>query len=456
MDRDRFRDVLIATLPAGTVELDPDVIDAFSRDESAFCAPGRPWALVRPTGTEQVAATVRVCAEHGVPIVPRGAGTGVAGGAVAGDGCVILCVTRMNRIVDIDTSNLLAVVEPGVLNAELCAAAAEHGLWYPPDPASRDICSIGGNVATNAGGLCCVKYGVTREYVLGLEVVLADGSVVEVGRRTVKGVAGYDLTALFVGSEGTLGIVTRVTLRLRPPPPPAVTLTAFFDSLPEAGRAISAITAMTTPSLLEIMDATTVAAVEDWKRMDLDTGAAALILAQSDNGTGAQLDAIAAAARSAGATFVAETDDPDAGEQLLTARRLAYPALARLGTAIMNDVCVPLGSVAAAVTAIAERTQRHGVRVGTFGHAGDGNLHPTIVFDRTDPDSASRGEAAYHAMTEAALDLGGTITGEHGVGLLKRPHLARELGKGALGLHAAVKAALDPEGILNPGKIFDL
>lgn len=411
---------------------------------------------MRPRDTAEVAATVRVCADHGVPIVPRGAGSGVAGGAVAGDGCVVLSVMAMDRIHTIDTANLLAVVGPGVLNADLCDAVAAHGLWYPPDPASRAICSIGGNVATNAGGLCCVKYGVTREYVLGLEVVLADATVCRLGRRTVKGVAGYDLTALFVGSEGTLGIVTEVTLRLRPAPPPAVTMTAFFGSLADAGRAISAITTTTTPSLLEVMDSTTLAAVETWTRMDLDTSAAALVLAQSDGGAGAvdQLDTMTAAARAAGASYVAATSDPDEGAQLLAARRLAYPALERLGAAVMNDIAVPLGSVAAAIEAIEAIARRHEVRVGTFGHAGDGNLHPTVVFDRHDPASVERAEAAYHDMATAALALGGTVTGEHGIGLLKLDHLTAEAGPGVIDLHAAIKAALDPHGTLNPGKVL--
>lgn len=456
MDRQAFGALLTSRLPPEIVVLDPDVIAAHSGDRSEFLAPGRPWALLRPRDTSEVAAAVRVCADHGVPIVPRGAGSGVAGGAVAGDGCVVLSVMAMDRIHEIDTANLLAVVGPGVLNADLCDAVAAHGLWYPPDPASRAICSIGGNVATNAGGLCCVKYGVTREYVLGLEVVLADARVCRVGRRTVKGVAGYDLTALFVGSEGTLGIVTEVTLRLRPAPPPAVTMTAFFDSLADAGRAISAISTSTTPSLLEVMDATTLAAVEAWTRMDLDTSAAALVLAQSDSGAGAvdQLAAMAAAARRAGASYVAETADPDEGAQLLTARRLAYPALERLGAAVMNDIAVPLGGVTAAIGAVEEIARRHDVRVGTFGHAGDGNLHPTVVFDRHDPDSVARAEAAYHDMAAAALALGGTITGEHGIGLLKRDHLEHEAGAAAIDLQAAIKGALDPDGILNPGKVL--
>lgn len=457
IDRAGFRKLLADRLPDDVVELDPDIVDAYSRDESEFLEPGRPWALIRPRTTQEVAAAVSVCAEFGVHVVPRGAGSGVAGGAVAGDGSVVICLMRMNRVLEIDTRNLLAVVEPGVLNADLCEAVRAHGLWYPPDPASREICSIGGNVATNAGGLCCVKYGVTREYVLGLEVVLADGSVVELGRRTVKGVAGYDLTALFVGSEGTLGIVTRVTVRLRPQPPAAVTLTAFFDSLRAAGEAISAISTRTTPSMLELMDRTTIRAVDDWKRMDLDTGAAALVLAQSDVGgeSGAvQLDLMAGAARDAGATYVATTDDPDEGEQLLAARRLAYPSLDRLGTATMGDLCVPLGAVAEAVSAIEDRARRHGVVVGTFGHAGDGNLHPTIVFDPGAPESVRAAHAAYDAMSEAALELGGTVTGEHGIGLLKRGHLAREVGADVLDLHSRVKDALDPAGILNPGKVF--
>lgn len=457
MQRLRFQQILRERLGDDVVECDADVVASYSTDRSEFTAAGSPWALVRPRDTAEVAAAVGVCATHGVPVVPRGAGSGVAGGAVAGDASVVLSLVRMNRILDVDAADLVAVVQPGVVNAELCAAASRAGLWYPPDPASREICTIGGNVATNAGGLCCVKYGVTREYVLGLEVVLADASVVRVGRRTVKGVAGYDLAALFVGSEGTLGIVTEATLRLRPAPPPAVTLTAFFDDLTGAGAAISAISATLTPSLLEVMDATTIAAVESQASMDLDTSAAALVLVQSDSGGdsgAAELDAMEAAARAAGASYVARTSDPDEGAMLLAARRLAYPALERMGAAAMNDVCVPLGSVTAAIAAIERIAADHGITVGTFGHAGDGNLHPTVVFERHDPDSRRRAEAAYHAMARAALDLGGTITGEHGVGLIKRDLLDAEAGAAVVDLHARIKAALDPGGILNPGKAF--
>jgi len=457
MERERFRRLLLDELPGAAVEFDDDVLAAYAEDRSHFTAAGRPWALVRPRTAEEVSAAVALCAGHRVPVVPRGAGSGVAGGAVATDGCVVLSMMRMDRIIEIDTANLLAVVEPGVLNAAVCDAVAARGLWYPPDPASREICSIGGNVATNAGGLCCVKYGVTREYVLGLQVVLADGRVVRVGRRTVKGVAGYDLTALFVGSEGTLGVVTEATLRLRPSPPPAVTMTAFFESLEAAGTAISAITAATTPSLLELMDRTTVCAVDEWKHMDLDTSAAALVLAQSDNGGhagSAQLEAMTSAARAAGATYVAHTDDPDEGAMLMAARRLAYPALERGGAAVMNDIAVPLGRVARAVGDIELIAARNDVLIGTFGHAGDGNLHPTVVFDPHDPGSVRRAQAAYHDMADTALSLGGTITGEHGIGLLKRGHLRDELGDDVVDLHGAVKAALDPSGILNPGKVL--
>jgi len=266
------------------VVVDPEVLQAYRQDQALVLEAGTPLAVAMPASTAEVAALLRVCNEAGVAVVPRGAGTGLSGGANAIDGCLVLCTNLMNRIVEVDPENLLAVVEPGVINADLRAAAAGFGLAYPPDPASAAFCSIGGNVATNAGGLCCVKYGVTRDSVLGLEVVLADGSALNTGHRTLKGVVGYDLTGLFVGSEGTLGVVTRVTVRLRPPAAAPATLVAFFPSLAAAGEAISATRRALVPSLLEIIDGFTLRAIEDWKHLGLDAAAAAMLLVQSDSG----------------------------------------------------------------------------------------------------------------------------------------------------------------------------
>jgi glycolate oxidase len=400
---------------------------------------------------------MRFATRHGIPVVARGAGSGLAGGANAVDGCLVLSLVEMNAILEIDAQSMLATVQPGVINADLASAVAENGLWYPPDPASYEFSTLGGNLATNAGGLCCVKYGVTRDWVLGLEVVLADGQAIRTGRRTVKGVAGYDLTSLFVGSEGTLGIITEATLRLRPTPGPAATLAAFFPSLVSAGRAVSGIVATGVPSVLELMDRTTVRAVEEWKRMDLDVDAAALLFACSDLGGEAGRAHVAQMAQQceqAGASFVVETDDPMEARELMATRRLAFPALERQGSVLLDDVAVPVGRIADLLEDIEVAAKEHGVVIGTFGHAGDGNMHPTIVFDPDDASSLARAQSAFGDIVRSAVRHGGTITGEHGVGLLKLDYLESEIGSAALGVHVLIKRALDPQGILNPGKVL--
>ncbi|RKH07776.1 FAD-binding protein [Corallococcus sp. CA053C] len=448
---------LSEVLPAESLVTDPDVLDAHRHDQAEWAPSGMPRVLVRPASTAEVQAVLRVASALRVPVVARGAGSGLSGGANASEGCILVSLLRMNRVLEVDRRGMLAVVQPGALNGALKAAAAEQGLWYAPDPASWEFSTLGGNLATNAGGLCCVKYGVTGDAVLGLEVVLADGSVVRTGGRTVKNVAGYDLTRLFVGSEGTLGIITEATLRLRPRPPKATTLLATFPTLVGAGTAVSDIMATTRPSLLELMDRTTVRAVESWKPMGLDVQAAALLLARSDAG-GAQgeeeLGLMAAACERAGATFVMNTADEAEGELLMQARRLAFPALEQQGATLLDDVGVPISRIPELLAAVERIADQRGVTVGTFGHAGDGNMHPTVVFDRKDPEVMARAKEAFDDILRAALDLGGTITGEHGVGSLKRAFLGTQLGPETLRLHHTVKAALDPGGILNPGKLL--
>ncbi|MTV24202.1 FAD-binding protein [Nitriliruptoraceae bacterium ZYF776] len=451
-----FVEQLGDALPAGALVTDPDVLETYRFDRTEWIVPGTPAAAAFPTTTAQVAAAVRIAGDHGVAIVPRGAGSSLCGGSAAIDGCLVLSLERMDRILEIDPVDQQAVVEPGVINAQLSEATAPHGLFYPPDPASKAFCSIGGNVATNAGGLCCVKYGVTRDYVLGLEVVLADGSVIETGRRTIKGVAGLDLTQLLIGSEGTLGIVTKVRTRLRPAPTGASTMVAVFPTLTSAGDAVAALTTSGLQlSLLEIVDRATVVAVDDWKRMDLDRDAAALLLAQSDAPEplrGAEVARTAELCDSAGASYTAVTDDPDEAEQLLQARRLAIPALERLGRILLDDIGVPRSRIPELFARTEAISAARDVLIGTFGHAGDGNMHPTIVVPHGDADALVRGRAAFDDLLEAALDLGGTITGEHGVGSVKEPFLERELGAGNLDVQRRIKRALDPQGLLNPGK----
>jgi glycolate oxidase len=341
------------------------------------------------------------------------------------------------------------------LNVEVKRAAAEYGLWYPPDPSSYEICSIGGNVATNAGGLCCVKYGVTTDHVLGIEVVLADGRAVRLGGRAIKDVTGYDLKRLFIGSEGTLGVVTEATLRLRPAPPPSQTMVATFGDLQAAGRAISEIARSWRPAVLELMDRTAVRAVEAKLHMGLDEHCGALLIGRSDAGGSRgseEMTAMVSACRDESATEVLFTDDEDEGEQFMTARRMAIPSVERLGTVLIEDVGVPISRVADLVHGIALIADENETTIATIGHAGDGNFHPLVVFDRDDPAATKRAEVAFGKVMDLALSLGGVVTGEHGIGTLKLPWLTAQLGDDVVELSRRIKHALDPLGILNPGK----
>lgn len=456
---------LRAVLPPDRVLTDPDLLEHHRRDKADLCDGGVPLVVVRPRSTAEVAAAVKVAAAHGVPVVPQGARTGLAGAANAVDGAVVVSLAGLDRIVEIDRAERIAVVQPGVVNARLRRAAAEEALSYPPDPGSWESSTIGGNVATNAGGMCCVKYGVTGEYVLGLEVVLADGEVLRCGRRTAKGVAGYDLTGLFVGSEGTLGIITEITVRLRPAAGEARTLVAVYPSVEAAGAAVAAVIAAGhVPSMVELLDRTHLRAIEAYRPMGLDTGAAAMLLIAADTGdrAGDELAAIAECCRPGAGELHVATDAAEA-EALTAARRLAHPAMEHLATArypsgrgglIVDDVAVPRSRVVDLVVGVEEISARHDALVGVVGHAGDGNLHPVIVVDRADPADVERGRAVFDEIVRLALALGGTCAGEHGIGVLKRGWLARELGPVGMRVHRAVKAALDPAGILNPGKVI--
>ena len=442
-------DELRGALPGDRLLTDADVVDAYRRDEARLVEPGAALGVVLAKGTDDVQIALRWASKHRVPVVPRGAGTGLSGGATAVDGCLVLSLAKMTSIVELDVDDQLAVVQPGVVNADLQQAAGEHGLMYPPDPASFEISTIGGNIATNAGGLRCVKYGVTRESVLGLEVVLADGQLLKTGRRTVKGVAGYDLTSLFVGSEGTLGVITQATVRLKPKPQAdPVTIVGVFATLPAAGAAVNDVMrAGLAPSLLELMDNTTIRAIDDWKHVGLDRDAAAMLLAQVDvDHPRAPADQIEKLFAAAGATYTAVSSDATEAAELLAIRRLTHWALERLGPILTEDVGVPRSRLAEMLRRTEEIAREFGVVIATVGHAGDGNLHPSLVVD------SDRAWPAAEAVYRAALDLGGTITGEHGIGVLKRDWLPAEVGELSLGLQRKVKAAFDPLGILNPGK----
>ena len=450
-------------IPADRIVVDPAVIDGLSADQAQWAAVGRADVAVRARSETEVAAAVRIAAGLGVPIVTRGAGTGLSGGANAVDGCLILDLSRMNAIVEIDPENLICVVQPGVVNNDLKAVLAEQGLWYPPDPASAPWSTIGGNVATNAGGLCCLKYGVTRDYVLGLRAVVGGpagyGTAVRLGRRTTKGVAGLDMVGLMVGSEGTLGVITEITLRVRPALTGTPrTVVGAFGSLVDAGRAVALITRLgLTPSALELLDRTCMQAVEDWKHLGIEADATALLLARVDTPGDAGEDEarlLTEAFEQAGALWATRSTDAVEAEALFEARRLAYPALERLGPVLTEDICVPRSKVPEMLAAIEEIAARNDVAIATIAHAGDGNLHPLMPAPVGDDAARVRAQLAFEQMLDAAIALGGTVTAEHGVGLLKMKGLERELDPASLLMQRAVKHALDPLAVFNPGKVF--
>jgi glycolate oxidase len=448
-------DELRVSVPDAQVITDPDLMESYRRDQTPVARPGKPLCVVVARSAADVAATLAWAQRHLVPVVPRGGGSSLAGGATATDGCVVLSTARMTAITEVDAANEIAVTEAGVLNADLDRAAAEHGLMYSPDPSSYEISTIGGNLATNAGGLRCVKYGVTRDSVLGLEVVLAGGRVLRTGRRTMKGVTGYDLTSLFVGSEGTLGVITSATLRLRPRPVSyPKTMAAGFPSFAAAARAVTAIIAARIgPSLLELMDRATLKAIDDWKHTGFGDDVQALLIAQDDSDSAdSGAERMRELSVAEGATMAEVSASEAESRQLLDLRRLSYPAVERLGEALVEDVCVPRTRLPDMVQRIEDAARRHEVFIATVAHAGDGNLHPVFLFERGLPEVPAPVWAAADEIFRAALDLGGTLTGEHGVGIIKRRWLADELGAESMAVHQAIKAALDPAGILNPGK----
>jgi glycolate oxidase len=443
--------------PGARLLTDPDQMESYRRDQTPVVTPGRPRAVLLASSTEHVVAALAWAQQHHVPVVPRGGGTSLAGGATATDGCLVLSTARMTSIRELDPADEIAVAEAGVFNADLDLAAAEHGLMFAPDPSSFEIATIGGNLATNAGGLRCVKYGVTRDAVLGLEVVLPGGRVLRTGRRTMKGVTGYDLTGLFVGSEGTLGVITSATLRLRPRPASyPVTVAAGFASLATAAEAVTAIlAARIRPSLLELMDSATLRAIDEWKSTGFGDGIQALLIAQDDSDTadsgGAQMRALCLAA---GASMAEVSASEAESRQLLDLRRLSYPAIERLGVPLTEDVCVPRTRLPEMVARIEAAAARHDVYIATVAHAGDGNLHPCFVFDRGLAEVPPAVWSAADEVFHAALELGGTLTGEHGVGMIKRRWLGDELSPESMAVHHAIKDALDPDGIMNPGKVL--
>jgi glycolate oxidase len=442
-----------AVLPPDRFVTDEAAVLAYRHDRSGWAPQGRPSAVVFPESTAEVLRVVRLAEELRQPVVVRGAGTGLSGAATAVDGELVLSTERMNAILELSEQDELAVVQPGVITGDLDRAAGKHGLCYAPDPGSVDLCTIGGNIATNAGGLRCAKYGVTRDSVLGLDVVLADGTLVKTGRRTVKGVAGYDLTSLFVGSEGTLGVVVAATVRLLPLPAKSATVSAFFDDARGAARAMAAVQRQRVrPAVAELMDRATLDAVDAAQGTDLRRRGSALLLIQVDGAGAGQEAEIVRRAMAPFAGEVEATDDPEGAAALLRARRLALPSLEARGRVLIEDVAVPRSRLAEAIEMVERIGVRTGASVATVAHAADGNLHPLFVLDPGVEQVPDHVWAAADEVFQTALRLGGTLTGEHGVGLLKRQWLGRELGAAGHDLQRRVKSLFDPHGILNPGK----
>lgn len=449
------------------VRTDDETLDAVRRDYSGHRSGGAPLAVIEARTIADVQATMRWATRHRVPVVTRGAGTGLAGGATAGAGEIVLSTRAMTAVRELSVDDELVVVEPGIINADLNDILAPHGLWWAPDPASRAISTVGGNIATNAGGLLCAKYGVTREAVLGLGVVLADGTFIRVGHRSVKGVTGLDLTALMIGSEGTLGIIVEATLKLRPLPRGArVTIGATFSDVVAGARAAAGIGAAgLRPAILELLDARAVAALDEHLRdgelgappfgIALE-GAGGYLLVQTD-GRSAEEEATEVAdliGRAGG--VVVRAPDAETGERLFDIRRAFHPALEARGAVLIEDIAVPRSALAAMFAEIARVERDWGVEIPTVAHAGDGNLHPNFVIPGRPGEAEFRVpdviERAADDLFASCLRLGGTLTGEHGVGVLKRRRLRDELGDEVLDLQLRVKSAFDPHGILNPGK----
>lgn len=450
---------LSALLGADRVLTEPEHLAVYGFDGTAAIS-GEAGCVVFPECTAEVGEILKLAARHALPVVSRGSGTGLSGGSVPSAGCIVLCLVRMDRVVELDSANLTILVESGVVTQTVAELADAEGLLYPPDPGSMKISTIGGNVAENSGGLRGLKYGITRDYVMGLEVVLADGSIHWLGSKCVKDVAGYSMRDLFIGSEGTLGIITRVLLQLVPKPAARRTMLATYSRMDAAAATVSAIiAARIIPCTLEFLDRITIRCVEDFAHIGLPLDAEAVLLMETDGHPAVvaeEAERMERIARENGATDVTVAADAAEAARLATARRAAFSALARVSpTTILEDATVPRSELARMINHIQEVGARHRLRIGTFGHMGDGNLHPTFLTDERDHEEMERVELAMQEIFDFAVELGGTITGEHGVGLAKKRFLPRAIGESSVALMRQVKRALDPQGILNPGKIFD-
>ena len=428
---------------------DPDITASYSRDQAPFATAAAPFAVLLARSAAEISIAVKYANENSIPVVTRGAGSGLSGGANSTADSLVISLEKMNQIIEIDTANQIARVQAGVINLDLDTAAKEFGLAYLPDPASRDWSSLGGNAATNAGGMCCVKYGVTGAHVRAMQVVLASGEIIELGKATKKSVTTYDLLHLFIGSEGTLGVITELTLNLEIRPAAPSTLIATFPSVTKAAAAAAALLQY-RPSMLEIVDQTTLKAVQAWHPLGFEVAGSVLLMQLDENHS--LCEAALETCKQFDLIDGVYSDDPADAADLIRVRKLAYPALERMGAPLLDDVALPITKIAEFVERVEKLSKEVNLTIGIFGHAGDGNMHPTIVHDHGDLAAAERAQRAFGQIVEIAQSLGGTASGEHGIGSIKPGFVTNEISKTVIDLQRAVKKVFDPNSILNPGK----
>ncbi len=459
LEQDAIVDYLRDLLGSASVLTEPEDLIPYGFDGTA-ALDGEASCVCFPTTTEQVASILKFANEHRVPVVTRGSGTGLSGGSVPSPEAIVLCLVKMTQILEVDSKNLTLLTEPGVTTLKIAEAAGAAGLFYPPDPGSMKISTIGGNVAENSGGLRGLKYGVTRNYVMGLEVVLPSGEIIWLGNKCVKDVAGFSLKDMYIGSEGTLGVITKILLRLIPVPPSKQTMLAIFDQMDQAAEAVSAIiAAKIIPCTLEFLDRITIECVEDYAKIGLPTDCEAILLMETDGHDAVVREEAAAMekiCKDQGAREVRIASNEAESVQLASARRTAFSALARVSpTTILEDATVPRSELAAMIRFIQQVAEKYELRIGTFGHMGDGNLHPTFLTDERNHEEMERVEEAFKEIFDETIRVGGTITGEHGVGLAKKSFLDQALGAGVVDVMRRFRQSVDPNQILNPGKVFD-
>ena len=428
---------------------DPDITASYSRDQAPFAVAAAPFAVLLARSASEISIALKYANEHSIPVVTRGAGSGLSGGANSTAESLVISLEKMDQILEIDPANQIARVQAGVINLDLDTAAKEFGLAYLPDPASREWSSLGGNAATNAGGMCCVKYGVTGAHVRAMQVVLASGEIIELGKATKKSVSTYDLLHLFIGSEGTLGIITELTLNLEIRPSAPATLIATFPNITKAAAAAASLRQY-RPSMLEIVDQTTLSAVQSWHPLGFEVAGSVLLMQLDENHS--LCESALETCKEFDLIDGVYSDDPADAADLIRVRKLAYPALERMGATLLDDVALPITKIADFVEQVEKLSKEVNLTIGIFGHAGDGNMHPTIVHDHGDLAAAERAQSAFGQIVEIAQSLGGTASGEHGIGSIKSKFVANEISNTVIELQRAVKKVFDPRSILNPGK----